>query len=820
MYNASTQFHNAVFENSPVERVLFRFADGTIFTNEDINISAGLKVIEAANLEEELTIGACTAASLDVTVMNYHGLLSGFAFGEAEVSLGVRTETSSFAPVDANTVAILRYGDSNAITFTGHDTVPYLRVDGEASSAQPPFAVKSILIVGTKVHCIGVDGSVWCANWVDGYTWNELEPTTWSSQESKAWDELQGRLVVSAYVVPNNFMAAKLVGWAATNRGMASDDGILYEYAVSGTAEKFEYVKLGTFLLNTPTKRKVNLISVSALDRMSRFDVAADNFWNGLTYPITIGEIFTHLCAFVGVPKATTSFINSTRSFSEAPMAAEGITAREILKWIAEAACSFARMTRDGEVELAWFGTRTVSIPMTQYFSITPAEYEVAPIDKMQISGSKTDIGVIIGEGNNGYQILDNPLLYGASDAVIRPLGVPIYNRLAAYAAFSPVVATAVCDWSIQAGDIIEIILNGVTYKLPVYSQTITWKGNARVSYESTGAECRPVMDAVNRRVFSQKRAIHEVNETVNGLTRRIEDTEGNVANLELFAGSLTLSIANGSTSSTLKLMAGSTELSSANITLTGMVTFANLTDGVTQISGGNIKTGLIAAARIDVDNLYVKHLSGADGTFSGNLSATTTNFNNLYAPMGGQVNIGGLAISYGNISSAGSLLISSSSYDPIILRSNYHNIEIYAGEDVKIPTLKSSSGANVVFGTSNGNLAYSGSSRRYKHDIQEADTSMYREIIERFSVKTFVMNNDEFNEVQLGAIAEEVNEFCDLLVGYRYAENGTKIPDFLKYDRIPLIIIPVLRDALAEIGLLKRTVEALEEKIGGESIG
>ena len=94
MYSASAQFHNAVFGNSPVERVLFKFADGTIFTNEDIHIGNGLKVIEAVNLEEELTIGACPASSLDVTVMNYHGLLSGFAFGEAEVSLGVRTNVA------------------------------------------------------------------------------------------------------------------------------------------------------------------------------------------------------------------------------------------------------------------------------------------------------------------------------------------------------------------------------------------------------------------------------------------------------------------------------------------------------------------------------------------------------------------------------------------------------------------------------------------------------------------------------------------------------------------------------------------------------
>ena len=42
MYSVSEQFHTAVFRNSPVERVLLKFADNTILTNEDIHIGNGL----------------------------------------------------------------------------------------------------------------------------------------------------------------------------------------------------------------------------------------------------------------------------------------------------------------------------------------------------------------------------------------------------------------------------------------------------------------------------------------------------------------------------------------------------------------------------------------------------------------------------------------------------------------------------------------------------------------------------------------------------------------------------------------------------------
>lgn len=795
MYNASAQFHSAVYGNSPVERVLFKFADGTIFTNEDIHIGSGLKLIEAVNLEEELTIGGCPASSLEATIMNYHGLLSGFAFGEAEVSLGVRTEIIAGNPVSANAVTYV-----GSRQFCGYSTEPYLKLDGDAPAAQPGFPVHAIVADGLVVYCIGLEGQCWKATLASGQTWASLEPDTWTSLEATTWDSLQGTITEVGSVALSAFMTAKAAGWAAQGRGLWSNGGVVYEYYTNGNAETYEYVKLGTFLLNTPAKRKINMIAVSALDKMTLFDREADVFWNGLTYPITVGEIFAQLCAFVGVQKATTSFINSARLLDEAPLAADGITAREILGWIAEAACSFARMTRDGEVELAWFGVRPVSIPMTQYFSIAPAEYEVAQVDKMQISGSETDIGVVIGEGTNGYQILDNPLLYGATDTEVRTLGVPIYNRLIAYAPFSPIVAAAVCDWSIQAGDIIEIVLNGVTYALPVYSQTITWKGNARVSYESSGAEKRPVMAASNRRVYAQKRAIHEVNETVDGLTRSIEDTEDNVANLQLFADSLTLSIANGSTSSTLKLMAGSTELSSANITLTGMVTFENLTDGVTQISGGNITTGTVAAARIDVDHLSVKHLNGADGTFSGSLNAATGTFS-------GKMQVGSSKIEMANNEDV------EISGDGITLEANNIALSVSGSDIVQVADgfylspywISQSGGGNkyLAWDQSSGQVMYSNPSTiRVKENIREIGSVEF----DRLRPVRFNYVFDSTKRENLSFIAEEIEGIIPEAVTYEEC-NGKRFPDGIDFNQI----IPVL---VAEIQNLRRRMGVLENGV------
>lgn len=77
---------------------------------------------------------------------------------------------------------------------------------------------------------------------------------------------------------------------------------------------------------------------------------------------------------------------------------------------------------------------------------------------------------------------------------------------------------------------------------------------------------------------------------------------------------SITLSVTNGETSSTLSLKIGEAVLTSQEIKMTGLVTVSGLSGGTTIIDGACIKTGKIAAERIDAENLYVKaaHISGS----------------------------------------------------------------------------------------------------------------------------------------------------------------------------------------------------------------
>ena len=104
-------------------------------------------------------------------------------------------------------------------------------------------------------------------------------------------------------------------------------------------------------------------------------------------------------------------------------------------------------------------------------------------------------------------------------------------------------------------------------------------------------------LDSITSTVQGLDGRVSTVEQTANGLTSTVQGLSGSVSTLEQKVDSFTISVSNGESSSTIKLLAGSTELASQTIKFTGNVIFASdLTDGQTTISGDNILTGEISA--------------------------------------------------------------------------------------------------------------------------------------------------------------------------------------------------------------------------------
>ena len=814
MYPASGGFHKAALSPAPAVRARVRFADGVIFTTGDLVAAKKLRLTEAVNSGEELAVGQCPSAELAFTVFNEEGLLDGYGYGPCEASLGVRTAAAPGEP-GQGPYAILRYGLDNPVIFRGSAKEPWLTVNGEAPTVQPPFPVHAVLIQGNRVYCVSKDGGLWGAAWVDGKTWDALAARTWGSLAADKWDGIQGYLAPLASArdwdalggttweglaeegavwddfMPtldvHPFMRAKLAQWAAQGRGAWLDGNLAYEFGE--TIETFEYAPLGRFQADAPARRRASQVSLLARDRMARFDVEAGPFLGALQYPTTLGALLAGLCAYVGVPLATTSFINSTRLLDGAPMEAAGLTCREVLGFVAEAACAFARMTREGELELAWFGAEPARLPMERYFSLDVAEYQVRPIDKLQVLGTEKDIGVIIGSGSNGYQILDNPYLYGGTDAQIRALAAPIYNRLAAFPAFSPITARAVCDWAIQAGDVLTLTLRGTDYRLPVYRQTIEWDGGgARVAYESTGSATRPVLSATNRRVWAQKRAVHELTVDVNGLSSRIANAEGSVTSLGATVNGLTTEVrkkvGNDEIISRINQSAEKITIQAKKIALEGIVTansrFKILEDGSMEAVNGKFSGEITAdSGEIGGFKIYSSKLTSEDSTFVLNASDKHIKAGNWTLSRDG--------LTYRNGDNIGGLEVSG--YSRIGVGGN-NGLEL-AGGVAGISLDSVSIGGLYYLTLSGGGLNYiartEDSTIRSKFDVAEMDEG-YISMINKLHPVEFTRRDS--GKRGIGLIAEEVFAVCP---GLAITEtiNGKQIPCAVKYEaELPKLLL------------------------------
>lgn len=335
---------------------------------------------------------------------------------------------------------------------------------------------------------------------------------------------------------------------------LINDDGGLDDYGYGRfkayldvydpTAQDWEECAFGVYVWERPTKRKVQLISATAFDQMQLFEQIADDWFDSIDFGTdepTLYEILESMASELGVTirsDVQTNMANQTKQYSATPFQAVEKTYREILEWIAEASACNARFDRDGYLVLEPF--LPAVLDNTDYeidgdsigngiFAIDIAEYQCAEINKLVVKSAENDFGVIVGEGTNAYYITDNPFLYGSTDADIRPLGVEIYNVVSSLPAYSPISATIIADWSIEAGDMINIIRGGTTYIVPIFQQTLSWTGGyVRSELFSSGYENRPIESSVNRQNYQTAKSFHEFMVTAEQLLSRIETTDGN----------------------------------------------------------------------------------------------------------------------------------------------------------------------------------------------------------------------------------------------------------------------------------------------------
>ena len=119
-----------------------------------------------------------------------------------------------------------------------------------------------------------------------------------------------------------------------------------------------------------------------------------------------------------------------------------------------------------------------------------------------------------------------------------------------------------------------------------------------------------------------------------------------------------------------------------------------------------------------------------------------------------------------------------------------------------------SSTGTEVVADT-NGKLWKLSSSRRYKTNIE----TLHAETDSVLNLRPVRFEYKETGQKDIGLIAEEVEKISPDLVIY----DGQDRPDAVKYDRVSLYLIGVVKELKAENELLRQRVDVLEKTINAK---
>lgn len=291
-------------------------------------------------------------------------------------------------------------------------------------------------------------------------------------------------------------------------------------YKVQGDTRR----KMGLFTLEEPVRPSPNRYKITAYDRVSWFDKDLTDWLMTLEgWPYTVNQLAMMVAHECGTGLGTEYLLNG--SYTVQRFGGSGITGRKIMQWIAEITATFCRANPDGGIVFERYRNTSKVLTPANTFSTQLADYQTAPIERLQIRLSEDDIGVIYPDVEGiTYPVTGNYLLTATEPAALESVAKNIYNAIMGVS-YTPGTVVIAHDPDICAGDIITVEdINGKTATM--YVMTKTTKGQ-RDTLECTGSASRDSSTVVHEESFKAVNAkILEVKKDISGLLVRATETE------------------------------------------------------------------------------------------------------------------------------------------------------------------------------------------------------------------------------------------------------------------------------------------------------
>lgn len=300
--------------------------------------------------------------------------------------------------------------------------------------------------------------------------------------------------------------------------------------------DRIEKIKICTATVTDAPYQNNVILSLTCEDNMAKFD--RDYSESKLIYPATRLQIVQDICSICGVSLQTTSFANGDYIVPERPED-ENLTCRQVLAWVAQIGCQWAKCDADGKLNIGWYKTEPLD---SDYISIEHTNGFTPYLDDVVITGiqvieylksnssEKKAKSYLYGKTGYVLSISDNKLIpEGTGETVASMIGQKCIGM-----SFRPFTAQCLTDISLEEGDPVKIISrDGTEYKSYLTSVRLQPGTFEDISCEakSPARNSRKQYSLLSQAMVEARQSVHQEKTArelaIEQLGQKIEESSG-----------------------------------------------------------------------------------------------------------------------------------------------------------------------------------------------------------------------------------------------------------------------------------------------------
>lgn len=255
----------------------------------------------------------------------------------------------------------------------------------------------------------------------------------------------------------NNF-DEKYTDYDFTNAEVICYVGLEVE-PTSGTEKEIEKIRICTMTVVDTPYQDTTIIELTCEDNMRKFD--RDYSESKLKYPATRRQIIQDACNVCGVTLDTLSFDQDSYQITARPDD-EALTFRQVIAWVCQIGCQYARCDKYGRLTIKWYDTEItdanrVAINSTNGFTPNLDDVVITGVQVTEYlestSNDEEASSYLYGEEGYVLKISENKLIpQGTGEVVASIIGEKCVGM-----SFRPFETECLTDIVLEAGDAVLI---------------------------------------------------------------------------------------------------------------------------------------------------------------------------------------------------------------------------------------------------------------------------------------------------------------------------------------------------------------------------